>query len=107
MSNEQELHNGVDISVDEGTPAIAVKSGYIIEIGNNDEYGNYIKHKTDDNYIIMYAHCKQIFGKVNDLIEQGQILALSGNTGASTGPHLHYTIWYNDELIDPTPFLKF
>lgn len=54
----------------------------------------------------MYAHCNQIFSKIGDSVKQGQILASSGNTGISTGPHLHYTIWFNGELLDPKIFLK-
>lgn len=54
----------------------------------------------------MYAHCSKIFVKTGDYIDKGQILAAVGSTGMSTGPHLHYSIWYNDKLLDPKPFFK-
>lgn len=85
---------------------MAVADGNIIEVGNTDSYGNYIKYKIDDAYTIMYAHCNQIFAKKGDVVKQGQILASAGSTGISTGSHVHYSIWYNDNLIDPEPFLK-
>lgn len=55
----------------------------------------------------MYAHCNQIFSKKDENVKQGQILASAGSTGVSTGPHVHYSIWYNNEIIDPQPFLNF
>lgn len=85
---------------------MAIADGNIIEVGNTDSYGNYIKYKIDDNYIIMYAHCNQIFAKKGDAVKQGQILASAGSTGISTGSHVHYSMWYNDSLINPEPFFK-
>ncbi len=84
----------------------AVKNGMVTEVGESKSFGNYVKYLTNDGYTIMYAHLNEVTVKKDDKIKQGDIVALSGNTGYSTGPHLHYTIWKNDEIIDPIKFLS-
>lgn len=55
----------------------------------------------------MYAHLKEVTAKKGENIKKGEVIAKSGNTGLSTGPHLHYTIWYNDKIINPREFVNF
>lgn len=106
ISEDEELHNGVDIAVEEGTAIVAVADGVVVKVDNINTYGNYIKYKVDNDYIVLYAHCSQILVKEGDLVKQGQILAEAGSTGMSTGPHVHYSIWYKGELLNPKLFLK-
>ena len=105
--NKEEFHTGIDISMDEGTELLALKSGIITEVNKSKTYGNYIKFETNDGYEIMYAHLKKAKVKVNSKIDQNQIIALSGNTGLSTGPHLHLSIWINGILVDPRNFIEY
>jgi len=100
-----EFHDGIDIAVSEGTGVIAVKDGIVIEVRYSNSFGNLVRYRTSDGYEIMYAHLKTIHVEVGDEIELGQIIAYSGNTGLSTAPHLHYTIWRNGVLIDPIYFV--
>lgn len=80
---------------------VAVKSGTITEVRVSDTFGNLVKLKTPTDYEILFAHLKEIHVNVGDAVEQGDIIALSGNTGLSTAPHLHYTIWNNGVLVNP------
>lgn len=103
---KQEIHNGLDIAVEEGTDVVAVKSGTVTEVRTSATYGKVLKYETEDGYEVMYAHLSQVLVKKGDEIRQGQVVAKSGNTGLSTGPHLHYSLWRNGELIDPMDFVS-
>ena len=104
--HKQEIHDGVDIAVAEGTEVRAVKSGVVTEVRTSDTYGNLMKYETEDGYEVMYAHLSKVMVKEGEKIKQGQVVAKSGNTGLSTGPHLHYGIYQKGELVDPLPFLS-
>ena len=104
--HKQEIHDGVDIAVAEGTEVRAVKSGTVTEVRTSDTYGNLMKYETEDGYEVMYAHLSKVMVKEGEKIKQGQIVAKSGNTGLSTGPHLHYGIYQKGKLVDPLPFLS-
>ncbi len=104
--HRQELHNGLDIAVAEGTDVVAVKSGTVTEVRTSATYGRVLKYETEDGYAVMYAHLSEVFVKKGEEIRQGQVVAKSGNTGLSTGPHLHYSLWKGEELLDPLDFLS-
>lgn len=107
LTGQTELHNGLDIAVEEGTPVLAVRSGKIIEAGENSGYGKFIKMELDNNYTALFAHLSEILTKEGEYVNKGGVIAKSGNTGASTGPHLHYSLWYGAELINPINFVSF
>ncbi len=103
---KQELHNGLDIAVAEGTAVRAVKSGTVTEVRTSATYGKLLKYETKDGYQVMYAHLSEILVKEGEEIAQGQVVARSGNTGLSTGPHLHYSLWKDGELLNPAEYLS-
>ena len=103
---QKENHNGVDIAVAEGTEVVAVKSGKVTEVRNSATYGKLLKYETADGYTVMYAHLSKVLVKEGDRIIQGQKVAESGNTGLSTGPHLHYSLWKGETLLDPMEYLS-
>lgn len=105
--NKEELHNGIDIAAPEGTEAFAVKNGVVTNVYTSNTYGNCIKYKTEDGYEIMYAHLQKALVKKGDKIKAGEKIALVGNTGLSTGSHLHYTIEKEGQLINPIDFVSF
>ena len=98
-------HDGIDISLKEGTEIKAAMSGKVIFSGKQKGYGNVMIIK-NGNYKTLYAHCSKLLFKKGDEIKQGQKIALSGNTGTSTGPHLHFEIRLNDKAINPLNLLK-
>ncbi len=95
-------HMGIDIVVKTGTPVYAAASGYVIfaDYTVRDGYMMIIGHS--DGYITVYKHCSELLKKSRDVVLEGQIIALSGNTGKiTTGPHLHFEIWKNGKPINP------
>lgn len=103
--HKQELHDGLDIAVPEGTEVVAVKSGRVTEVRTSATYGKLLRFETTDGYTILYAHLSEILVKKGEKIKQGQVVAKSGNTGLSTGPHLHYGIYRDGKLLNPMEYL--
>ena len=102
---KMEYHNGLDIAVAENTDALAVKSGVVTDVRTSQTLGNVVEYETKDGYTIMYAHLNEILVKEGQAVQQGQVIAKTGNTGLSTGPHIHYSIWRGDMLINPMQFV--
>jgi murein DD-endopeptidase MepM/ murein hydrolase activator NlpD len=95
-------HNGLDFGVVVGTPIEATMDGKVTYAGwNNQGYGNLVIVE-NGNYKTYYAHLSSIPVAVGDTVAAGSTIGLSGNTGNSTGPHLHYEIRKNNAVIDPT-----
>ncbi len=101
-----EFHNGIDIALVENTPLVAVADGVITEIRHSDTYGLLMSYETDNDFSVMYAHLNEVLVAVGQRVEQGEVIAKSGNTGLSTGPHLHYSLWKNGELQDPLLYVS-
>lgn len=101
------VHSGVDLDADIGTPVKAAISGQVIKVEDlKDSFGTYVKIK-NQNIITTYAHCSTIEVNEGDFVEQGAIIAYSGNTGNSTGPHLHFEISIEDRFVDPGFLLSY
>ena len=103
---KRENHNGLDIAVAEGTAVIAVKSGKVTEVRTSATYGKLLEYETTDGYTVMYAHLSKVLVQEGEQVKQGQKVAESGNTGLSTGPHLHYSLWKGKKLLDPMEYLS-
>ena len=103
---KRENHNGLDIAVAEGTAVIAVKSGKVTEVRTSATYGKLLEYETTDGYTVMYAHLSKVLVQEGEQVKQGQKVAESGNTGLSTGPHLHYSLWKGEKLLDPMDYLS-
>ena len=103
---KRENHNGLDIAVAEGTAVIAVKSGKVTEVRTSATYGKLLEYETTDGYTVMYAHLSKVLVREGERVKQGQKVAESGNTGLSTGPHLHYSLWKGEKLLDPMEYLS-
>jgi len=95
------FHNGVDIAIPEGTPVRPVAPGTVYFSGAYTGYGNMMIIKHDDGMISIYAHNSLNLMKVGERVGKDTTIALSGSTGHSTGPHLHFEVWKNgDNLTD-------
>lgn len=99
------FHNGIDICVNEGTPVHAAAAGKIIYAGWKEGYGNMVVVRHSDNYLTVYAHLSSIKVKADQKVKQNQIIALSGNTGLTTGAHLHFEIRKYDTPLNPVRML--
>lgn len=99
-------HYGVDYVVKENTPVYAAASGYVIFANYTTQYGYTIILNHNSGYISKYLHCNQLLKREGDIVKQGELIALSGNSGTdTTGPHLHFEIWKDGQAIDPKKVL--
>ncbi|MDC7224570.1 MAG: M23 family metallopeptidase [Spirochaetales bacterium] len=96
-----EMHNGIDVRAPRGTAVFAAEKGTIIETTELDNYGIIIILKHRGGYETRYAHLDEIYIKKGDTVARGQMIARTGNTGISTGPHLHFEIRRNGLPVDP------
>ncbi len=98
-------HMGCDFVVKEGTPVYAAAGGYVVfsDYTVDDGYMIIINHR--DGYSSIYKHCSALLKEERDNVEQGELIALSGNTGKNTtGPHIHFEIWKDGKPIDPEKY---
>ena len=101
VTQAAEFHNGIDIAVPIGTPVLAVRHATVFHVGDNHLNGKYLRLRCDAGYEIVFAHLNEILVSLDERVEQGQKIAYSGNTGQSTGPHLHYGLFRNGQMVDP------
>lgn len=99
------LHAGTDVGVPIGTTVRASRAGQVITAGWLGGYGNCVIIDHGDGVCTRYGHLSEVTVSVGQYVDQGQQVALSGNTGRSTGPHLHFEIRINGEAVDPLPYL--
>jgi len=101
------FHEGLDFSSDVGQPIKATAAGIVIAAEITPEYGNIVRISHGSGLETRYAHASKLLVKEGDRIKKNQVIALVGNTGRSTGPHLHYEIRMNGESLDPRKYLQF
>jgi murein DD-endopeptidase MepM/ murein hydrolase activator NlpD len=95
-------HNGVDIAAPSGTPVKPVAPGVVVFSGTRSGYGNMVIIDHQNGTLTVYAHHSTNLVQVGDQVTVSSIIALSGSTGRSTGPHLHFEAWQNGENITAT-----
>jgi murein DD-endopeptidase MepM/ murein hydrolase activator NlpD len=100
----QKNHYGIDIAVIEGEPILAAASGRIIFSGWTYDLGNLIIIYHGDDYFTHYGHNQLNLFKNHGIVKRGDVIALAGSTGISSGPHLHFEIWKSGNVIDPLVF---
>jgi len=95
-------HMGLDIAVKENTPVYASASGYVVFAGYTVDEGYVIILNHSDGYLTIYKHCALLLKNERERVEQGELIAQSGNSGLhSSGPHLHFEIWKDGSVINP------
>ena len=97
-------HKGVDLVADMGTSVYAAGDGYATT-GESESMGKYVKIEHADGFVTIYMHLSQVFVPNGVQVHRGDNIALSGSTGDSTGPHLHFQLEHNGEALDPIDFL--
>lgn len=98
-------HSGLDIAANTGTQILATLDGEVLEAATDTYYGKYLKIQKDD-LIMIYAHCSKLLVKVGEKVKKGELIAYVGNTGNSTGPHLHLELRYQNRLVNPRDVLE-
>jgi murein DD-endopeptidase MepM/ murein hydrolase activator NlpD len=98
-------HKGIDFEANTGDPVLAVADGVVTYSGVRNGYGNVIEIDHGNGYVTRYAHNSRLVGQVGDLVRRGQEIAKAGSTGRSTGAHVHFEVWENGVVLNPTQFL--
>lgn len=99
-------HTGIDLAVAQGTPIRAAKYGTVLTAGWSNTYGNYVIISHSDGYQTLYAHMTRFTVKKGQVVNQGELIGYVGSTGYSTGPHLHFSVYKNGNLINPLTVVK-
>jgi murein DD-endopeptidase MepM/ murein hydrolase activator NlpD len=97
-------HTGVDIAAREGDPVWAAADGQVIFAGWDNYFGNKVEIKHSEKFTTMYGHNAKLLVKTGDKVKQGQVIALIGTTGQSSGPHLHYEVKISGQPADPANY---
>lgn len=108
VKKKKVMHNGIDFKADRGTPVYATADGVVEFAGfhKSSGFGKLIILQHNFGFKTYYAHLDAVKIKTRDFIRKGQLIGLSGNTGLSTGPHLHYEIRHLFTSINPEPFIS-
>jgi murein DD-endopeptidase MepM/ murein hydrolase activator NlpD len=98
-------HEGIDISAPMGTPIVAPAAGLVIDVGREPGYGLQLRIDHGYGVVTRYAHCSKVLVRVGQRVRRGDTIALVGNSGISTSPHLHYEVAVNGRTLDPRWFI--
>ena len=105
-TQEIKIHKGIDLSTwRAGDPVYVTADGYVITIDYNETYGNYIIVQHKKNISTLYARLSEVKVKQDDIVKQGDIIGLIGDTGEGKGVCLHYEIHVGLDVVDPLPYL--
>jgi murein DD-endopeptidase MepM/ murein hydrolase activator NlpD len=101
----REFHKGLDIATKTGTPIIATADGVVSFSGKNGSMGNTLAIDHGYGFTTRYGHCSELLKKKGDSVKRGDVVALVGNTGTSTGPHVHYEVKLNGVQVNPSRYI--
>ncbi len=99
-------HTGLDIATPTGSYIRAAGAGRVVEVGEDPTYGKYVRIDHENGYETLYAHASDISVELGEEVRKNEVIALSGSTGESTAPHLHFEIWFEGETVDPFELVR-
>ena len=105
-ADQMQFHKGIDIAASFGSDVFCAAKGKVIFAGSKGGYGNCVIVSHGNGLATLYGHLSEILVKANQEVKVGEIIAKSGNSGRSTGPHLHYEVHKNNTPVNPKLFLN-
>jgi murein DD-endopeptidase MepM/ murein hydrolase activator NlpD len=100
-------HGGVDFATQKaGADIISVAAGVVTAAGDRGGYGLSLDINHGNGYVTRYGHAEELRVDVGDIIKKGQVIALVGSTGRSTGPHVHFEVYKNGRVVDPASYIQ-
>jgi murein DD-endopeptidase MepM/ murein hydrolase activator NlpD len=105
-ATDEEEHPGIDIAVPVGSIVRAAGGGLVLQTGAQAEYGNFVLLEHPQGYQTMYGHLSRVLAVQGSRVAAGEVIGLSGNTGRSSAPHLHFEVRLNGVSIDPGTLVK-
>lgn len=106
FTGDPAMHKGLDYAGSEGDAVVATAAGIVTWAGERYGYGNLVEIEHKNGLVTRYGHNQVVQVAVGDLVTKGQPIALMGNTGRSTGAHVHYEVIRNGQPVDPLPFTR-
>jgi hypothetical protein len=107
FSGQYYIHKGIDISTyRSGDPIVATADGQVVTIEYTEDFGNYVIIRHKHGYYTRYAHMLSARVRLGQRVQQGEVIGYIGNTGLSTGPHLHYEIHIGSDVVDPYKYMN-
>jgi murein DD-endopeptidase MepM/ murein hydrolase activator NlpD len=106
FTGRKSWHKGVDFAGRRGANVVSVGSGVVTWSGPYQGYGNMVEIDHGEGFVTRYAHNQQNSVKVGELVQRGQVIAMMGSTGRSTGPHLHFEVYKNGRAVDPSTYIR-
>jgi len=98
-------HNGVDFGGKEGADVLTVGAGVVVYAATRNGYGKMVEINHGRGFATRYGHHKELLVKVGDIVKKGQIIGLMGSSGRSTGPHVHFEVYKNGRVVDPSSYI--
>lgn len=98
-------HQGMDVAAPMGSQIMAPAAGIVTSVMWEDGYGNFVTIDHGYGVVTRFAHCSKIVVARGQRVKRGQVIALVGSTGESTGPHVHYEVWVRGKAVDPKTFV--
>jgi murein DD-endopeptidase MepM/ murein hydrolase activator NlpD len=106
FTGHKEHHEGVDFAGKMGSDIVSVASGVVTWAGRRYGYGNLVEVNHGNGYTTRYGHAQKVLVKVGDTVKKGEVVALMGSTGRSTGPHVHFEVRFNGKVVDPMEYIR-
>lgn len=107
FSGQQAVHQGIDFATGKvGEDVVSVAAGVVTFAGYKQGFGNMVQLNHGNGYETLYAHGQKVMVKEGDVVKKGQVIALSGNSGRSTGPHVHFEVHKNGRVVDPASYIR-
>jgi murein DD-endopeptidase MepM/ murein hydrolase activator NlpD len=106
LSDGRSRHPGIDIAIPKNTYIRAAGAGTVRAAGIDDVYGQYVVLEHGEGLETVYGHASKLFVTAGDRVRRGEVIALTGSTGRSTGPHLHFEVRRNGKAVDPLLYVR-
>ena len=106
FNGHRDFHPGLDIDVPQGSPVHAVADGVVTFAGERTGYGKVVEIDHGDGYMTRYAHNSRLIAHVGERVHAGDVISDVGSTGRSTGPHVHFEVWYQGRVVNPLAYVR-
>lgn len=105
ITGDRAWHNGIDFAGKEGAEVITVAAGVVVYAGERSGYGRMVEVNHGGGFSTRYGHHKDLTVNVGDIVKKGQVVGLMGSSGRSTGPHVHFEVYKNGRVVDPSTYI--
>lgn len=105
INGHRAWHNGVDFAGKEGSDVVTVAAGVVVYAAPRDGYGKMVEINHGGGFTTRYGHHKELLVQTGDIVQKGQVIGLMGSSGRSTGPHVHFEVFKNGRVVDPSSYI--